>query len=159
MKTLIVYAGKYGCTKNCAQELKNKLTGEVDIADATKGNLPSIGGYDNVIIGGSIYMGQLNKKLKTFANNNLDKLLTKKVGLFLVCGFADKVEETMANVYPQKLRDHAVAMECFGGEMNVDKMGFVHKKMIQMLGKEIDASQIKLMPENIEKMAKTFAGE
>lgn len=34
MKTLIVYATKYGCTKGCAEILKSYLNGEVNIVSA-----------------------------------------------------------------------------------------------------------------------------
>ena len=156
MKTLIVYAGKYGCTESCAINLKDKLQGDITVVDANKHKVPMVDSYDNIIIGSSVYVGQINKKIKAFIANNLSKLKSKKIGLFLCCGFMEKYEETLDQAFPKKLLDNAVAVECFGGELNTEKMSFLHKKICQVLEKEIDTSQIKMMLENIQKLADKF---
>ena len=52
MKTAIVYATKYGCTKECAEILKTYLHGEVNILSA-KADKINLSQYDAVFIGGS----------------------------------------------------------------------------------------------------------
>ena len=153
MKTLIVYATKYGCTQDCVSTLKDKLSGEVHAFDTVKGNVPDAKDYDSVIIGGSVYMGQINKKLKGYMEKNKEVLLSKKLGLFVVCGFMDKQQENLGNAFPQVLRSHAASVECFGGEIRKDKMGFLHKKVVAMLEKEVDISKIQLLNENIDRLA------
>jgi len=153
METLIIYTGKYGCTKECAEQLKKKLDNGATIVNVANEVIPSLDEYDNIIIGSSVYIGQINKKIKAFANDNVNMLLKKKIGLFLVCGFTEKFNEVLAQNFQKELIEHASSTECFGGEINVDKMNFLHKGVVKMLEKEMDVSKINLMPENINKMA------
>lgn len=153
MKTLIVYAGKYGCTEECAVKLKNKLDTEAKVVNAAKENVPSLDEYDKVIIGSSIYVGQIHKKIKAFVNDNANTLLKKKVGIFLVCGFIEKYDETLVQNFPSDLINHAQSAQCFGGELSIEKMNFLHKGVVKMIEKEVDISKIVMMPENIEKLA------
>lgn len=66
MKTLIVYGTKHGTTEKCSKFLKDKLSGEVVIINIKKENMPDITTFNNIIIGGSIYMGQIQKEVKIF---------------------------------------------------------------------------------------------
>ena len=63
MKIAIVYATKYGCTKKCAEILKSYLHGEVSIHSA-KADKINLSRYDAVFIGGSVYMGKIQKEIK-----------------------------------------------------------------------------------------------
>ncbi|HBG0203037.1 TPA: flavodoxin, partial [Clostridioides difficile] len=38
MNTIIIYSSKYGCTKDCANILKNKLSDNVTIVDINNNN-------------------------------------------------------------------------------------------------------------------------
>lgn len=68
MKTAIVYATKYGCTKRCAEILKSYLKGEVTIL-SVKADKINLSQYDAVFIGGSIYIWvKSRKKLPSFVN-------------------------------------------------------------------------------------------
>ena len=58
MRTLIVYGTKYGCTRKCAELLKERLFGEVCLQNA-KSYRGSLKEYDAVFIGGSVYMGKI----------------------------------------------------------------------------------------------------
>lgn len=70
MKTAIVYATKYGCTKRCAEILKSYLKGEVTIL-SVKADKINLSQYDAVFIGGSIYMGKIQKEITQFCKRNL----------------------------------------------------------------------------------------
>ena len=85
MKTLIVYATKHGCTEKCANELKNNLTGEIELHNLKKSVKTDLNDFWTIIIGGSIHVGQVQKNVKQFCLNNLDLLIEKKIGLFLCC--------------------------------------------------------------------------
>ncbi len=153
MKTLIVYATKYGCTKECVNELYSKIKGEVVTADIKAGNVPSLKGFDNIIVGGSIYVGNLDKKLKQFMETNEITLANKNLWLFMVCGFADKAQETMNAAFPKALLKSAKSVQCFGGELNTSKMKFLHKKVVEAVTKDTDITKIKVIKENIMAMA------
>ena len=156
MKTLIVYGSTYGFAKECARKLAKKLEGEVVAVNAVVEEIPSIKDFDNVIIGGSIYMGQIQKPVKEFCTANTAELSDKRLGLFLCCGLPENLEQAFKNSFPEKLLEKAVARECFGGELRVEKMKFIHKVMTNMLlktaakeGKEPP----KPAPESISRLA------
>jgi menaquinone-dependent protoporphyrinogen oxidase len=162
MKTLIVYATKYGFTGDCVEKLKVKLDGDNTAVNVLTGTVPELSGYDNIIIGGSVYMGQINKKLKEFINQNLDTLLQKRVALFVCCGLPDNLEATLKNAFPEELQKKAVAVECFGGVLDTGKMKMADKMITTMIKKAV-ANEGKPepapLPENIDKLAKAVNGK
>ena len=62
MKNLIVYATKHGTVKKCAEMLKVKLNGETVLANVNE-EVPDLDNFDNVILGGSIYIGKIQKRV------------------------------------------------------------------------------------------------
>lgn len=115
MKTIIIYSSKYGYTKECVEKLKTRLDGEVSAVNVRSDKIPDISGFDNIIIGSSVYMGQINKKIKEYVAQNLAVILRKRAALFICCGLPDNLDVTLKNAFPEELRKKAVAVECFGG--------------------------------------------
>ena len=156
MKTMIIYSSTYEYTKQCAERLKEYLLGEVIVVNVMVDVIPQLGEIDNVLIGGSIYMGQIQKNMKEFCASNVALLKDKRLGLFLCCGLPEKFEQAMKNAFPEELLKKAIAKECFGGELRTEKMNLVHK-VIAIFMKRSAAKEgkepIKQMPENIAKMA------
>jgi len=153
MNTLIVYGTKYGCTEKCASILSKKLKGTVDLHNLKDGNPINISQYDNVIIGGSIYIGKIQKEVSAFCINNLDKLKEKRVGLF-ICGMqsGDVLETELNSSYPKELLKSAIAKEYFGGEFIMKKMNFIEKVIIKKVSK-IDKDTSNILETNINKFA------
>ena len=156
MKTLIVYGSKYGYAQSCAEELKGKIKGDVTVASA-KQKIRSVEEYDNVLLGGSIYMTMPNKHIKAFAKKHLKALMGKKVGLFLCCGGVERWEEFLAKTFPAELIESAYAKECFGGKMNKENMSGFHKKIVEMIEKDESQPPMKSLEENIGKLAEKFS--
>ncbi|MDU2659646.1 MAG: flavodoxin domain-containing protein, partial [Clostridioides difficile] len=50
MNTIIIYSSKYGCTKDCANILKNKLSDNVTIVDINNNNKIELSKFDKIII-------------------------------------------------------------------------------------------------------------
>lgn len=158
MKTIILYATKYGCSERCSKILSEKIIGEVDLVNIAKDSRPDLSKYEKVIIGGPIYMGVMNKDITDFCNNNIKELHDKKIALFVCSMFGDnRTEENMERAFPNELKQVAVDMKLFGGELNVDKMKFMDKFIAKMVSKaqpkpgEIINKGILL--ENIDKLA------
>jgi len=152
MKTLIVYASKYGCTADCAAKLKNLLSGDIALADINK-IVPNVHDFNTVIIGGSVYIGKISKKLKIFCESNLNALLEKQVGIFLCCALKDQVNEVLTSNFPPALLTHSKVTETFGSEARLDKMSFLDKTIIKAVTKG-DFSSFKISDESIEAFAK-----
>lgn len=150
MKTLIIYGTKHGFAEKCAELLKGKLQGEVTVVNVSKGNVPDISLFDNIIVGGSIYMGQIQKEVKSFCSKNLNLLKDKRVGIF-ICGMNSKdFDEQLNNSFPELLLANAIAKEHFGGEVIFRNINFFERFIMKKVGK-IDKDTSRISEENIDK--------
>jgi menaquinone-dependent protoporphyrinogen oxidase len=149
MKTLIAYTSRHGSTEKCANKLKEKLPGEIDIYELKTANKLNLFDYETIIIGGSIHAGNVQAKVKKFCNKNLGKLKEKKLGLFLCCmGEGEKAESQFNAAFPEELINHATATGLFGGEFLFERMNFMERYIIKKISK-MDKSISKLSEENI----------
>lgn len=156
MKTIIIYTTKYGFTEECVDELMNQLDGDVLAVDIQKDTVSSLHAFDQVILGGSIYMGQINKKLREYCERNKESISEKRVGLFLSCGLSENYEQSLANAFPSDLIEKAVDNQCFGGQLQTEIMKGPDRLITSMM-KKATAKQGRPEPiklaENIRKLA------
>ena len=158
MKFLIAYSTKHGCTEKCADKLKNKLTGEIELLNLKNSSKIDLNDYETIIIGGSIHAGQIQKKVKIFCLDNLNMLKEKKIGLFICCMKEGKEATTEFNeAFPEELIKHASAIGIFGGEFNFKKMNLIERFIVNKIAK-IDKSVSKIFEENITEFADIVAG-
>ncbi|MEN8200982.1 MAG: flavodoxin domain-containing protein [Bacteroidota bacterium] len=130
MKTLIAYSTTLGCTEQCASKLKEDLGDDVEMVRISRRRRYNLQNYTNIIIGGSIHEGMIQRSVFKFCENNLDMLLKKQVGLFVCCMDPDADEkELIKRAFPEKLVEHALASGFFGGELNIKKMNLLQKIM------------------------------
>jgi menaquinone-dependent protoporphyrinogen oxidase len=153
MKTLIIYASKHGCTEKCSNLLKNRLNGEVKIVDIKKDSIPEITAFDNIIVGGSIYMGRIQKEINNFCLKNSNTLIKKKLGFF-TCGMSenDIAEKQINTSFPEELLTNTVAKAYFGGEFIFKKMNFFERFIVKKISK-VNKDISKISKENINKFA------
>jgi len=155
MKTLIIFGTKYGTAEKCSRILKDKLQGEVKIVNVKKDSIPDLSSFGNVIIGGSIYAGRIQKEIKNFCLSNLNGLKGKSVGLF-ICGMNEKDPIAQFNNYfPEELINNAAAKEYFGGEVILKKMNFLERFIMKKIGKT-DKDISKISEDGINKLADTM---
>lgn len=158
MKVLIVYSNKYGVTEEAALQLKSKFDKETHLININKQAVPSISDFDCIIFGSSVYVGQINKKIKEFVAANEELLLSKALGLFICCGLPENLEQHFAHAYSDQVLSHAIKSS-FGGELRIDKMKFGDKILTGMMLKasakegkappKINPEQIDLFAQNI----------
>jgi menaquinone-dependent protoporphyrinogen oxidase len=161
MKTLILYASTYGYAEQCARTLAKMMGGQADAVSVANGATPALAGYDAVILGSSIYMGQINKKLKDYMDGHADELKAKKLGLFLCSGLPENLEQNFNANFPVALLQAAVAREFFGGVLDKSKMSLGHKmvtKMMESATKKEGKPAPSPRPENIVKLAEAMNG-
>lgn len=153
MKTLVIYSTKHGCTELCAEKLSGQLLGSVDLYSLKSKKVPELTLYDNIIIGGSIYMGKIQKEVSEFCNQNLELLKKKKLGLFICCmGEGETAEKQLETSFPKELLDIAVVKSNFGGMFDFKKMNFMERTIVKKVSKITgDTSNIR------EDMIKEFA--
>jgi menaquinone-dependent protoporphyrinogen oxidase len=145
MKSLIVYCSSHGTTEKAVRFLSESLKGEVLAVDLKREKVKfDLGHFDTVIIGGSIHVGYIQRKIKQFIRNNLDTLLERDVGLFLCCMHdGETAIEQFNNAFPQELRKNSTAMGLFGGEFLLSEMNFLEKQIVKKVsGATVDQSNL-----------------
>jgi menaquinone-dependent protoporphyrinogen oxidase len=152
--TLIVYASNHGFVRSCVDRLAARLDGRVMSVDLKKESNPDPSNYDNVIVGGSIHAGHIQKKVRHYIDGRADQLKGKKIGLFLCCmEEGEKADKEFKDSYPADLIAHAAATGIFGGEFDLTKMNFLEKAMVKKAG-GVTASVTKMREDVIEDFAK-----
>ncbi len=132
MSIAIIYMTRHGCTEKAAEMLRDMHWGKVDLINLGNSPNPDISGYDTVIIGGSIHMGEIQGKIKDFCETNENLMLAKRLGLYICHLDQGEAAVRQFNItFSQKLRDHAVAKGLFGGELNFEKMSECDRVMVR----------------------------
>lgn len=130
MKTIILYSSKHGATKEIALQLANDGPKYV-VKDINEFN-ESPDNYDCIIIGASIYVGNLSKKVVTLCK----EATTCKLLLFLSGLAKEKWQETLQTNIPNY--QQIFTYTCFiGGKLNFLDMGFMERTMIKMINKKM----------------------
>ena len=144
MNTLILYASNHGTTEKIAARI-SRLIGfnKCKTVNINEMAPPPLDDFDSVIIGGSIHFGKVQRKIRKYCENNIEDLLTKKLGLF-IC-YMDKTHEVdeYFNSYPIDLIEHAHAEGYFGGAFDFEKLNFIERFIVRKnLGQKESISRI-----------------
>jgi len=103
MKTLVLYATKYGAAGEIAQKIADCL-GDATTFNLKEQSAPNLADFEHIVIGSGIYAGAIRKEAKAFINKNLAQLCEKTRGVFLV-GFAEEADAFEKNFPPQLLQN------------------------------------------------------
>lgn len=132
MKTLILYMTSHGCAGKAAEMLREFLPGDVEQVNLEHSEPPLLDNFDTIIIGGSIRIGSIQKKLRRFCEKNTGMLVTKRIGLYICCMYEnEKALEQLRNNYPDPLVRHALATGIFGGELDFEAMNAFEKMIMR----------------------------
>lgn len=153
MKTLIVYASKYGCTEKCVSILKQHLKCDVSVCEASQAGKLNLQAFDCILAGASVYALKLRKELKDFCTQNEALLLQKKLGLFICCSTPLTQADYINNLYAPALLEHAAAKANFGGEIHLEKMGWGDRMVMKMVEKSPDFQYPHILEEEIQQFA------
>lgn len=150
MKTLVVYASKTGTVEKCVKLICSKLS------DVKAMNIyvesEDLKHFDLIIVGSSIRMGMIDKKIKKFLTKNMEYLKQKNTAYFICCGFSENWEEYYKQNIPKDLLDRAIIYDTFGGEIDIKKQKGFDKLIVKIVSKNMDSGrQIKILTNNIDK--------
>ncbi len=152
-----MYMSRHGTTEKVALYLQQQLPFPVDLhrLDAAS-PAPDLQPYDLVVVGGSVYAGQIQTGIKDFCRTHQQELLGKQLGLFICCMNEKQAEAVMQDAYPEALRRHARATGVMGGELLFEKMSFWEKMVIRSVtGQQESVSKIKYA--EIDRFAEAMA--
>jgi len=133
MKTLIIYASTYGYTQQMVNKMVQESDQHFDYINIVENKNIDLSKYDSLILGSSIYVGQINKDLKNFILENQAVIMTKKLGIFLACGFENQFNTHINNNFSVELINHASTIVNLGGEIKKEKLNFGHKILVKMV--------------------------
>ncbi|BCJ94721.1 flavodoxin [Anaerocolumna cellulosilytica] len=135
MKSIIIYTTRYGCTAEVARRIQKELGDECTIIDIKKESVPLLDTFDTVILGGSIYIGKVQKEMTLFCTTNLEQLLTKKIGLYISAGAQTQEEcyKELLGAFPSELHAHATTKNVLGYAFSFDKMRFFDKLIMKKI--------------------------
>jgi menaquinone-dependent protoporphyrinogen oxidase len=160
MRTLIVYATKHSATSFCAGRLAEELDGEVSQCQLGQQKVPALEGFDQIVVGGSIHIGKIQKEVTQFITAQQEILMQKRLGLFICCMAAgEEANAEIKSSFPDALLAHATAQASFGGCFNFDKMNWLERKMIQMIQKKESGGQAVDVSRNIDKIDRVAISE
>lgn len=132
MNTLIIFMTSHGCARKAAERIADLLAGTALTVDLEQTDPPSLDPFDTVIIGGSIRIGRIQKRIRRFCEKNLDELVTKRIGLFICCMHeGDRAAEQLLSNFPQKLTYHATATAIVGGELDFGSLTSFEQMLIR----------------------------
>jgi len=134
MKTIILYATKYGAAADIAKRIADKIEGAV--IHNLKLNAPSIADFDCVILGSSVYAGNIRKEAKAFLAQNAAALQETKFGLFL-CGIGEENAKSYFNANFSKEILQKAKATCFpGGTFDPKKANGFERFIIKLITKK-----------------------
>ena len=131
MKSLIIYKGKYGATKEYADWLGADLS--FPVISAEEAHADTLNKYDCVIIGSSVYIGKL--QIRKWLREYSDILKNKKLYFFVVCGsFSDPRKQSeilSANLVSDVLDEHSNTY-FLPGRINIAQLGWTDRFMLKI---------------------------
>lgn len=136
-KTLFVYATRHGFTQSCVDWMMQHCSGDCQSLNLTKS--PSISAnelesYENILVGGSIHVGDVQKQVKQFIGEHQNLLSKRKVGLFLSCMDEGEVAQAdFEKAFPQWIRSHATAVAFTGAAFYFDRMNLLERWIIKRI--------------------------
>jgi len=159
MKNVIIYSSKHGFTKKCAEMLKEGLKDGSNLINLKDNPIIDLNDYQVIILGSSVYAGNIQKDMKEFINNNLKVLLEKNTGLF-TCNMhkREEAEEQLKKVFPLELIERSFVVTFFGGGFDFSKMNFIEKQIVKKIVKisenteNIEHENIKMMQDKINSL-------
>lgn len=134
MKTIIIYASKYGSTQQYAQWLSTE-TG-YDAFNIGKIKARKLLNYERIIIGSSVHMGRLD--IASWMKKHWSKMQDKSVILFSVNGTPPDQKEELKKVLEYSLPQHILNRVNYfplQGRLIYAELNFWHKLLLKMMRK------------------------
>ncbi len=133
MKTLIVYASKYGFTEEVVDQIKQSISHSCYVVNIKNENInkQAIESVDNIIVAASMYVGAINKKMQEFIVSNETDLMKKNIGIVVTGMQKDEIENEITNSFSKELLKHSSFTEWIGGKFNIDKMSWMDKMIVK----------------------------
>lgn len=133
MKTIIIYASKYGATKQLAERIAEATQIKcIDIKDFHE----SIEDYDKLVFGSSVYAGMLRKEIKEFIKKHEELLCTKRVYMFMSGLNKEDSKKVLSENIGETFYESLSYVDTLGGVLDLPNLNFFEKNIIKMINKK-----------------------
>lgn len=160
MKVGIIYATHFGYCSDAAKQLRKKLESPSEIISFDYKGRYDLSEFDALVLGGSIRMGLLDQDFIGWLHGHKDEIIEKPYALFLACGFSENFDDYVKNCFPKEIVEHALAIECVGGNLE-GSYKFYDKWLVKMMANKLN-KEGKEAPrpllENLETIATAIDG-
>jgi len=154
MKTIILYATKYGAAAAIARQIAEQIDGAI-VYDLKLDGTPPLAGFDCVIVGSSVYAGMMRKEAKSFLSQHADVLREKKLGLFISGLDESRETEMFRSNVPSDVLQAAKTAKFLGGIFDPQKAGFLERTAMKAITKQseykntIDSDKVRQFAEEM----------
>ena len=163
MKTLIVYATRYGATAGTAEEIAKILREEgfeVKVTNLKEEKIKDISEYELVIVGSGLQMFRWTGEAEDFLKKFRNDLAKKKVALFVSSmkqvyereGKKDEIEKAWKRFLEDKATKyglHPISMGMFGGVFDYNKMNIIIRRTMGAMKQQLEADGFKENPAGV----------
>lgn len=142
MNAVILYTSKHGCAEEAAKTLQNVLGPGTEMVNLMRAKPSDLQRFDLVILGGSIYYGQVQKQLTAYMNTGQQQLLlAKTIGLY-ICAAAegDKAQAELEQVFPKELLKRASASAVLGNRIIPGKLSWMERLVLRVVSGKSEES-------------------
>ena len=166
MNILIIYSTHGGVTRRCAEILVSQLEEHhnIIVVNARTEIIPEPDGFDVVVLGSSIRMENMNRKIKKYVKAHLDILNNMPCAVYFCCGFTRLFGEYAETLLPRKFQP-SLGYHLFGGELKPQKIKGLDKLAVIAMRSSIRSQDFEeddsdhhdlpeIIPENITLLAK-----
>ena len=143
-KVALVYATRYGSTKDTAEWIVKGLGREVDLLDIEKISFSETArAYDYLIIGSGIWIDGVHKDMLEFLETQKPLLKDKIIASFILCGTTgqdvkgDERIEQYFSKFHSSLDEKPSMNKKFGGRMNIKQLNEKDRKMLEVFYERI----------------------
>lgn len=134
MNTIIIYASKYGSTRQYAEWLGHETGYDaINIKDIDP---KTISGYERIIVGSSVHMGRLD--ISSWLKKHWNLMADKSVILFSVNGTPPDQREELQKILDFSLPTHILDRVNYfplQGRLIYAELNFWHKLLVKMMKK------------------------
>ncbi len=163
LKTLIVYATRYGATAGTSEEIAKVLRDEgfdVTVVDLKQEKVKDISEYELIIVGSGLQMGRWVGNAEDFLNKFRLGLNQKKLALFVSSmkpamereSKTQELEQLRKSVLDDKASKyglHPLFMGFFGGCIDYNKMNFITRKAMGSIKLQLEKDGFKENPAGV----------
>jgi len=143
-KVALIYATRYGSTKDTAEWIAEGMDREVDLLDIEKISFDETAkNYDLFIIGSGVWIDGVHKDMLRFLETQKALLKDKIVASFILCGTTgadikgDERIEDYFSKFHSSLDKKPLLSEKFGGRLTIEKLNEKDRKMLKVFYERI----------------------